>query len=400
MYPVLFAMLACHALVALAVFALPMVAPAAARTLGVPATMVGYYTTVMLVGAVGSTVITAGFVRRYGALRVSQMTLVFAGLGLLAMPLTASAVLALPLLAASAVLMGFAYGPANPASSHLLARVTPARLRGRIFSIKQTAIPIGGAVGGFALPLLEARFGWRGAAVVAGAFCFALALLLQPLRRSLDADRAPGAPLAAGGLLKSLGLVLMHPPLRRLAAASGAFAAMQFCFMSLFVTFAVERTGLSLVAVGAALSAGLVVSVFARMLWGWAADRFPPRHVLAGLGFGMAASALTAAALSPAWPYVAVVALAVAFGSTGTSWQGVYLAEVARHAPADAVADATAGSMAITFFGALAGPGAFSALHAATGSNAAGFLFVGALTLAFGFAFLGGGKDGASLRKS
>ena len=400
MYRVLLTMLASHALVALAVFTLSILAPAAARTLGVPATMVGYYTTVMLVGAVGSTVITAGFVRRYGALRVSQMTLVFGGLGLMAMPLTVSAVAALPLLAASAVLMGFAYGPANPASSHLLARVTPARLRGRIFSIKQTAIPIGGAVGGFALPLLEARFGWRGAALAAGGACFALALAMQPLRRSLDADRVAGAPLAADGVLKSLGLVLQHPALLRLAAASGAFAAMQFCFMSLFVTFAVERTGLSLVAVGVALSAGLVVSVFARMLWGWAADRFPPRYVLAGLGLGMAASALTASTLSPAWPYVAVVALAVAFGSTGTSWQGVYLAEVARHAPADAVADATAGSMAITFFGALAGPGAFSALHAATGSNGAGFLFVGALTLAFGLAFLRHGKDGASLLKS
>jgi hypothetical protein len=47
----------------------------------------------------------------------------------------------------------------------------------------------------------------------------------------------------------------------------------------------------------------------------------------------------------------------------------------------------------------LAGPGAFSALHAATGSNAAGFLFVGAITLAFGVAFLRGGKD-RHLRKS
>lgn len=400
MYRVLFAMLACHALVALAVFTLPIVAPAAAKSLGVPATMVGYYTTVMLVGAVFATVITAGFVRRYGALRVSQMTLVFAGLGLLAMPLAVSPLVALPLLVASAVLMGFAYGPANPASSHLLARVTPGHLRGRIFSIKQTAIPIGGAIGGFALPLLEARFGWRGAALVACGVCFALALALQPLRRKMDADRAPHAPLVAGSVVAALRLVLRRPALRRLAAASGAFAAMQFCFMSLFVTFAVERTGLSLVAVGVALSTGLVVSVFARMLWGWAADRFPPRYVLAGLGFGMSASAFTASTLGSAWPYLAVVALAVAFGSTGTAWQGVYLAEVARHAPADAVADATAGSMAITFFGALAGPGAFSALHALTGSDAAGFLFVGAITLAFGLAFLCGGKaDGAPVRK-
>jgi len=396
MYQVLFAMLACQASVSLAAFTLPVVAPKAAAALGVPAAMIGYYTTVMLVGAMAATVITASFVRRYGAMRVSQMTLVFAGLGLAALPLAAATMVALPFLAASAILMGFAYGPANPASSHLLARVTPDHLRGRIFSIKQTSIPIGGAVGGFALPLLEARFGWQGAALAAFGVCVAFTLALQPLRRRMDADRSPRAPLSARGVAAALRLVLRRPALRRLAAASGAFAAMQFCFMSLFVTFAVERTGLSLVAVGSALSSGLVVSVFARMLWGWAADRFPPRYVLAALGLGMSASALTAAMLGPAWPYPGIVALAVAFGSTATAWQGVYLAEVARHAPRDSVADATSGSMSITFFCAVIGPGAFSALHALTGNSAAGFLFVGAITLAFALAFLTGGKKDAA----
>jgi MFS family permease len=369
MYRALFAMLGCQASVALAAFTLPVVAPAAAASLGVPAALVGYYTTVMLVGAMASTAITGGFVRRYGALRVSQATVVFAGLGLLAMPFAVAGPAALVLLVASAVLMGLAYGPANPASSHLLARVTPDKLRGRIFSIKQTSIPVGAALGGFALPLLEARFGWRGAALAAAGVCLLLALALQPMRRAMDADRSPRAPLFRGGMATALRLVLGDRALRRLAAASGAFAAMQFCFMSLFVTFAVERTGLSLVAIGSAFSSGLVVSIFARMLWGWAADRFPPPYVLAGLGIGMSGSAACAALLGPGWHYAGVVALAVAFGSTATSWQGVYLAEVARHAPRESVADATAGSMSITFFCALIGPGLFSALHALTGTG-------------------------------
>jgi len=90
-----------------------------------------------------------------------------------------------------------------------------------------------------------------------------------------------------------------------------------------------------------------------------------------------------------------VVALAVAFGSTATAWQGVYLAEVAREAPADRVADATSGGMAITFFCALVGPGAFSAINAVTGHDAAGFLVVGAVTFVFGLAFLRRGRPAA-----
>lgn len=296
--------------------------------------------------------------------------------------------LALPFLIASAVVTGFAYGPANPASSHLLVKVTPNKLRGRIFSIKQTSVPIGGAVAGFALPFLTIQIGWQMASLAVAGACISLALALQPLRQQMDADRISASPLLGGRLMAALGLVLRHPTLRHLAAASGAFAAMQFCFMSVFVAFAVERTGFSLVAVGTALSTGLVVSVFSRMGWGWAADRFPPRYVLAALGLSMSISAFLAAMLAPNWPYVALVALAIAFGSTGTAWQGVYLAEVARNAPEGQVADATSGCMAVTFFGALVGPGMFSTLDSLTGNDAAGFVLVGVITFAFGVAFL------------
>ena len=80
-------MVACQAAAALAAFTLPVVAPAAALSLGLSATLVGYYTTIMLIGAMAATMVTAGFVRRYGALRVSQTTLLFAALGLSALPL-------------------------------------------------------------------------------------------------------------------------------------------------------------------------------------------------------------------------------------------------------------------------------------------------------------------------
>lgn len=388
MIRVLLAMVACQAAAALAAFTLPVVAPAAALSLGLAAELVGYYTMLMLGGAMLATAVTAGFVRRYGALRVSQATLVFAALGLGALPFAHLPYLALPVLLGSAVLIGFAYGPSNPASSHLLVQVTPAHLRGRVFSVKQSSVPLGGALGGFSLPFLEARFGWQGAALCVAGACLLLALLLQPWRRKMDSDRTANAPLSSTGFSTAMKIVMTQPGLRRLAAASGAFAAMQFCYVALFVTFAVERTDLTLQTAGTALSAGLVVSIGGRMLWGWAADRFTPRFVLAGLGFGMAASAFATTALGPAWPYGAILVLAIGFGSTGTAWQGVYLAEVARNAPDGRIAEATAGCMSFTFLGGLIGPGAASALAVITGDSAAGFLFMGAVTFAFGAAFL------------
>lgn len=397
MYRVLLAMLACQAAVALAAFALPVVAPAAAASLGVPPTLIGYYTTLMLLGAMLTTGLITGFVRRYGALRVSQMILVIAALAMLSLPIAAQSTgmpfVIVLLLVVSAILAGLAYGPANPASSHLLARFTPDHLRARIFSIKQTSVPVGGAIAGSALPILERALGWQAAIMAVACVCLGLAAALQPLRGAMDADRQPYGPLVAGGVLKAPKLVFQNPALRHLAMASGAFGAMQFCFVSLFVTYAVTQTGADLLAVGSALSTGLVVSIGARVIWGWLADRFTGRGVLSALGLLMAASAFATAALGPGWPYAAVVALAVVFGSTGTAWQGVYLAEVARLAPAEGVAEATAGSLTLTFLGALIGPGLFSLLASLTGYDAAGFVVIGAITFVFGLSLMRAGRS-------
>ena len=103
---------------------------------------------------------TPDLLRRYGGIRLHQIMLV----------LTAAALLvllpALPLaFVASAIVLGIAYGPMNPASTAMLARHTPVAARARIFSLKQTAVPIGGALAGSLTPALAQLLGWRGAVV-------------------------------------------------------------------------------------------------------------------------------------------------------------------------------------------------------------------------------------------
>jgi len=54
-------------------------------------------------------------------------------------------------------------------------------------------------------------------------------------------------------------------------------------------------------------------------------------------------------------------ALATVAGFFCASWNGIYMAEVARLAPADRVADATSSSTLFTFLGYVAGPSLFAA---------------------------------------
>ena len=53
-----------------------------------------------------------------------------------------------PLLFASALAQGVGYGVINPVGSQILFRATPAAIRSFVFSIKQSAVPIGQMVAG------------------------------------------------------------------------------------------------------------------------------------------------------------------------------------------------------------------------------------------------------------
>ena len=99
-----------------------------------------------IIAAVGC----CSFILRYGALRISQMTLLLMGGSLVVI---ATGYLWLYPLAA--ILLGAA-AVSTPASSHILARVCPPRLAPVIFSVKQTGVPVGALIGGFLIPFFWA----------------------------------------------------------------------------------------------------------------------------------------------------------------------------------------------------------------------------------------------------
>ncbi len=94
----------------------------------------------------------------------------------------------------SALLLGLAYGPANPASSSLLARYTAPDTRARVFALKQTAVPLGAALAGFAVPFLMTRIAWTSTCCVAP-----ICLLGAPGRRLAMTIGMEGDDAAAPG---------------------------------------------------------------------------------------------------------------------------------------------------------------------------------------------------------
>ncbi len=381
------AMMLVQAMTTMGVVTVPVLAPAIAAALAVPSSAVGPYQSVAYAGAAVLTLLSGSLVRRHGGVRVNQVSVLIAGAGLV---LTATG--ALPVVALAALLVGMGYGLATPGASHVLARVAPAAHRGLVFSVKQSAVPMGGLLAGVLLPPVAEASGWVAAVLVSAALVAAPALAIQPLRERLDDDRDAGHRVGMSAPGQAVSMVLSSPALRPVAMTGFSFAAMQLSLFAFLVTYMVERAQLDLVRAGLVFSVMQGAGIVARVAWGWVSDHLlAARPLLALLGAGVVASTLVASQVSGDWSLWALMLVAAAMGLTAVGWNGVYLAEVARVVPLEQVGQATGGVLVFTFAGVAFGPATFGAVLALTGSYGAAFAVMDVLVLATVLALLRGG---------
>jgi MFS family permease len=375
--------MAIQALVSLVVYTPPVLAPVAQTEIGLPASAVGIVTALIYFAATFTAVSAGNLINYFGAMRASQISLVLAAAGI-AIIATANPWLVV----LGALVVGTGYGVVTPSSSAILADRTPENMRAFIFSLKQTGVPIGGALAGAAIPILIVGYGWKDAALFAAASCFLLAVAVQPYRAGVDLAPHSPRPAAPVHLLEPLKLVMSHPRLRELALASFSYSGMQMCMGSFLVVFLTERVGLTVSGAGAALSTAMIAGTVGRILWGILADNWmAPRNVLGALGAIMAVSAFVMAAVTPSWPYALLLAISFVFGASAIGWNGVYLAEVVRMAPPGTAGSATGASLAMTYAGVVFLPTIFWLIVHVSGTYSAAFIAVGLFTLWRGWYF-------------
>ena len=388
--PPLSAMMLVQSMTAMAVVTVPVLTPEIAAALTIDTATVGFYQSTAFIGAAFLTLMSGSLVLRHGGVRVNQASVVLCAAGV-ALAITGS----IPVVALGAVLVGMGYGLATPGASHVLARITPPQRRGLVFSVKQSAVTLGGLVAGVAFPPVAERFGWEWAIVLSCCMVVSAVPIIQPLRVRLDDDRNPAHRVRINAPGRSVRLVLATPRLRPIALVAFSFGAMQLSLFAFLVTYLVERVGLDLVTAGLMFSVMQGAGFVGRVGWGWVTDRrIGARPLLAVLGVGTMASTMAAMAFSDAWPIAGLAAGCAALGLTAVGWNGVYLAEVARAVPIDKVGSATGGIMMFTFVGVVTGPTAFGAIVATTGSYAAAFIAIDILVLATVLALVFGPKPG------
>ena len=319
---------------------------------------------------------------KYGALRISQVTLLVTGLGL---------VLAMPGLIVLMVLSAIAIGisaSSTPASSHLLGKYAPAKYAPLIFSIKQTAVPVGLLTAGLVGPILTDLYGWRSALMSVVGVCVLFAIVLELMRDEFDNDRDSTRKFQLSDFKGTIGFVLRQGELRSLALGCFAFVGLQTTFIAYFVIYLTEL-GFSLIEAGTVFSLATAVAIPGRILWGWISSSFiNPRVMLGFLAIFMFITVSLTGMFSAHWASWVIVVVSISVSATVFSWHGVTLAEAARLAPSSMRGAVTGGVLSFGQFGGLILPLIYSLCLSITGSYQLGFFVCAVPALAVGVLLL------------
>jgi len=356
------ATLAVQTFATMALFSVPTAAPEIARDLHVPGSLIGIFVSLVYGVGIVSALGSPGCVRRYGAVRATQVSL----LAVTGMLLTVTSG-GLAAFALGAVVLGLAYGAIAPASTHLLVPQTPRPVFNLVMSLRQIGVPLGGVLAALFVPPMVGRIGWRAALLLELVPVVGLLLALELPRRRWDRDRDPGWPLWGTTLLQPFRLLAADRRLRALSVASFVYSGVQLCFIAFMTVQLTSVVRIDLVRAGVVLALYQIAGAASRPVWGWVADRYlAPSRLLALLGFAMAGAALAVGRFGPGWPWAGVLAVAVFGGLTASGFTGVAYAEYARLGGARRT-EATGLGTAAMFAGVMLLPSVFGAAVAAWG---------------------------------
>jgi MFS family permease len=359
----------------------PVAGPAFTVEFGWNESWVGYLMSASIVGSLFALTAGISVMRRLGGVRALQWSLL-AGSVCLLLYLVPS--IGLALIASASV--GLSAGTANPAGSEVLTRFTPPAHRNLVFSIKQAGVPLGGIIGGLALPPLIGAMGWRLTALAVALTCIAVTLATWPFQPRIDPPREQRIQRSGGfrltDVLVPLASLSRGDRLWRASWVGAAFAVPQAAWITFVVTYLVVALGQSLNTAGLVFAVMQLSSMVGRIVLGWLSDHVASSTTILSVASVFAAITTILLGLStPAWPLWAFVLLSAFAGMAVSGWNGVQIAEVARRSPPELIGETAAGSVILIFVSNTLTPIVFAAFIAVTGRYDVAFITAGAISL-------------------
>jgi predicted MFS family arabinose efflux permease len=229
--------------------------------------------------------------------------------------------------------------------------------------IRQTGLPLGGALAAALLPALAAHFDWRVALAVGAAVAGASGLLF-------------GAAYRPGLIAPSRSPIGFRTQVRQLLAARSIRTAMwagfgmvsaQFAFIAYLMLFLRDVHGVPLTTGAWLLFGAQMAGVVGRVVLAAWSDRLGSRMSPVAISAAVAAvGAVVLVSVGDGTPLAVMVAITVVMGFFAFGWYGPWVVFVAEAAPPDAVGITLALAMTANQLAIVVFPPAFGALLDAT----------------------------------
>jgi predicted MFS family arabinose efflux permease len=260
------------------------------------------------------------------------------------------------------------------AGSKLVMRRFPPRTRGLAIGIRQSGLPVGGAVAAIVIPVLTGWGGWRAALAVIGLACALLAALCALLPR--DGDVAATTDPAGTSPLRTLASDRAY---RQMVVVGSLLMIGQFTLQGFLAVFLVDRYGWAPSAAGRLLALVHLGGIVGRLASGAASDLLTAarrKPVLIWILLGGIVLLLALARLPVGTETWSAVAVALAGGVFLAGWNGLFITLLTERAGAGRAATAIGASLTVMFLATMASYPIFGAVVQATGSYAPAWLLV------------------------
>lgn len=274
---------------------------------------------------------------------------------------------------------GAGYSASQPGGSKVVAAWFPAHQRGLAMGIRQTGLPLGGALAAAILPALADRRNWQIALLVAAGVTastgIAFGLAYRPGRRSST---------STGLRFRSELRRLLSTKSIRLAMLAGlGMVAIQFSMISYLMLYARDVHGIPLTRGAWMLFGAQGAGVLGRIVLAAWSDRIRSRMtpvIIAAAAAGLGAVTLGFLSGDPTFAILASLSVVVGFFAFG--WYGPWVVFVAESAPGHAVGLTLALAMTANQLAIVVAPPVFGLLLDLSGGYTVPWLVMGGFLVA------------------
>ncbi len=257
-------------------------------------------------------------------------------------------------------LAGLGHAAINPATAKVVMAWFPLKRRATAMGLKQTGVPIGGAMAAIFLPGAALAWGWRNALIISGLVSIASVILSLTLyRRPVRAKSKDYAVLLPPCRLSE---IIRNKDIMILSILMIGFLMLQSSLETYLVFYCRDVLSFTLITAGFMLSMTQIGAIAGRLAWGPVSDillRARRKIVLMIIGGISALMCIIFAFLTAHTPFWMIGLLVLIFGACAIGWNAIYLVLVVELAGRGREGRALGFSLSIAFIGHLIGPPIF-----------------------------------------